>query len=190
MLILRRLQISIVVAIVALSGCTSVPPQVIQVQLQEKTIIESLRKSHLALVDVYMEKKLEDFEDFFFSEHSSRFRENWMKGFLQEKGRQYDPQQDFSLFYKDLVAEYQEKSELIARLHSELRQSIVMEYRNALDAHSAVSQWLVALKDLNESQRNTFDSILNSLRSELSLDAVENNIREVQTQLTLPQNTR
>lgn len=180
MSVLRRLRLSMAAAIVVLSGCTSVPPQVIQVQLQEKAIIESLRKSHLALADAYMKKRLENFEHFFFGEYGSLFRDNWMKDFLEKKGRQYDPKQDFSLFYNDLVVEYQEKSAHIARLHSELRQSIVLEYRNALDAHSAVSQWLVALKGLNEAQRNAVDSVLNSLRPELSLGVIENKVREAQ----------
>ncbi len=186
---LRQRRISILAAILVLSGCTSVPPQVIQVQLQEKAIIESLRTSHLALADVYMETKFEQFEKFFFSKYGPHFRDEWEKKFLQKKGRPYNSEGDFPHFYNDLVAEYQDKSKRIARLHSKLRQSIDIEYQNALRAHSAVNQWLVALEDLNETQRNIVNSILDSIRPKLSLDVIESTIHEIEIDVTLPQNT-
>ena len=190
MSILRRHRISIAVAMVVLSGCTSVPPQVVQVQLQEKAIIESLRTSHLALVDVYMAKKFEEFENFFFTKYGPHYHDEWMKAFRKKEGRQYEFKQDFPFLYNDLVAEYQEKSKQVSLLHSELRQSIVMEYRNALDAHITVSRWLEALKNLNETQRNVTDSVLKSIRPELSLEVIENKIRGIVKDLVPSQGSK
>ena len=175
---------------VVLSGCTSVPPQVVQVQLQEKAIIESLRASHLALVDVYMENNLKEFENFFFNKYGPHYHDEWMKTFHEKRGRQYDFEQDFPFLYEDLVAEYQEKSTQVALIHSELRQSVVMEYRNALGAHIAVSQWLEALKNLNETQRNVADSVLSSIRLELSLEVIESKIRRIVDDLVPPQDSK
>ena len=167
------------VVFVGLSGCTSVPPQIAQVHLKEKEIIESLRVSHLAIADAYMEKRLEQFEDFYFKEYGKIFYKNWMEAFQKQKERKYDPEKDFPAFYQDLVAEYQIRSASIVEMRSQLRKDITIEYRNALGAHSSVGEWLDVLNKLNEAQRQGIDSVLGSIRPGLSLDSIDDKIERI-----------
>ena len=157
----------------SLYGCASVPPQVAKTHQKELEIIESLRKSHTAMVDSYVDQKLQDFEHFFFYEYGPVYLKYWKESFRTLQNRDYDPARDFPLLYNDLVAEYQAESAPIEKIRSELKEAIEAEYRNAIAAHKAVDRWLDSLKKLNEAQRKATDSLLSSIKPGLSLDSVD-----------------
>ncbi len=159
--------------LVGMMSCASVPPQVAKTHQKEQEIIESLRAAHLAMVDAYIDKKLEDFERFFFNEYGPVYFENWTAAFEQVNGRPYDSGRDLPQLYSDLVAEYQAESALIDQMRVQLREAIATEYRNALDAHQAVGGWLDAMEKLNSAQRQSIDTLLGSIQPGLSLDLID-----------------
>lgn len=161
------------VCLTSLSGCASVPPQVDKTHQKELEIIESLRKSHIEMVDSYVDQKLQNFEHFFFHEYGPVYLKNWKESFKALQNRDYDSTRDFPLLYNDLVAEYQAESEPINRIRSELKEAIVTEYRNAIAAHKTIGRWLDNLKKLNEAQRKAIDSLLSGIKPGLSLDSID-----------------
>ena len=156
---------------VSLTSCVSIPPQVANLHLKEQEIINNLRGSHLELADAYMEKKLEEEENSFFYKRGPMYRKEWLKNFKKQKGRPYDPEKDFGLFYNDLVGHYQKFVAIPnAAERTKLQHKIAAEYRNVLDAHQALREWLDALKKLSDAQRQAANEILNSTRPGLSLN--------------------
>lgn len=172
---------------VSLAGCLSVPPEVVRLHLKEQEIINDLRVLHLALADAYMEKKLEEFERFFFHEYGPVFRENWLEAFKTKIGRPYDPEKDWSLFSNDLIGEYQNAAAPIAEMRTKLRDSIAAKYRNALDAHQSLGDWIDSLKKLSDAQRRAIDQVLGSVVPGLSLADIDNKIDDIKEELP-PQN--
>lgn len=162
-----------VVYMLLAASCASVPPQVAKTHQKELEIIESLQSSHLAMVDAYVDQKLQNFEHFFFFEYGPVYFNHWIKVFKDLHNRDYDPSRDFPNLYNDLVAEYQAESAPIEEIRVELREAIATEYRNAKDAHKAVGRWIDSMEKLNASQRQAFDSLLAGIKPGLSLDAIE-----------------
>lgn len=156
-----------------MAGCVSVPPQVAQTHQKELEIIQELQKTHLALVDAYVDQKRAEFETFYFQEYGPAYYKNWMEAFKESTGRAFDPTKDFPLLYNDLVAEYLDVSAPIEKIRSELRAAIEAEYGNALTAHEAVGEWMENLKTLTDAQRAAVDSVLSGAHEGLSLDKVD-----------------
>jgi hypothetical protein len=165
---------------IMLFGCASVPPQVFKTHEKELEIIESLQSSHMAMIDAYVDQKLQNFESFFFKEYGPVYLSNWIESFKTLKNRVYDPNQDFPLLFQDLVAEYQAESEPIEKIRFDLKVAIQAEYSNAIYAHNTVGRWLENLEDLNESQRKAIDSLLASIKPGLSLDSIDQIITTAQ----------
>lgn len=165
---------------VMLNGCASVPPQVFKTHQKELEIIESLQSSHVAMVDAYVDQKLQNFESFFFKEYGPAYLSHWIKTFKSIKNRDYDPNQDFPSLFEDLVAEYQAESKPIEKIRSDLKTAIRTEYNNAINAHNTVGRWLESLEELNESQRKAIDSFLAAIKPGLSLDSIDQTITTAQ----------
>jgi hypothetical protein len=165
---------------VMLFGCASIPPQVFKTHEKELEIIESLQSSHMAMIDAYVDQKLQNFESFFFKEYGPVYLSYWIESFKTLKNRVYDPNQDFPLLFQDLVAEYQAESEPIEKIRFDLKVAIQAEYSNAIYAHNTVGRWLENLEDLNESQRKAIDSLLASIKPGLSLDSIDQIITTAQ----------
>ena len=165
---------------VMLFGCASVPHQVFKTHQKELEIIESLQSSHVAMVDAYVDQKLQNFENFFFKEYGPVYLSHWVESFKTLKNRDYDPSQDFPLLFEDLVAEYQAESKPIEKIRFDLKMAIQAEYSNAIDAHNTVGRWLESLEELNESQRKAIDSLLASIKPGLSLDSIDQTITTAQ----------
>lgn len=158
---------------IMLYGCASVPPQVAKTHQKELEIIESLQSTHVAMIDAYVDQKLQNFEDFFFKEYGPVYLNHWIESFKTLNNRDYDPSLDFSVLYNDLVAEYQAESKPIEKIRFDLKVAITTEYRNAIDAHKTVGRWLDSLKELNEAQRKAIDSLLATIKPGLSLDSID-----------------
>ncbi len=169
----HRVLLVLVLGALVLPGCASVPPQVAQTHQKEEEILLSLRSSHLAMVDAYVEQKLANFEHFFFNEYGPPYVEHWKASFRTLNNRDYDEQRDFSQLYSDLVAEYQAEATPIEAIRADLKSAIAGEYANALMAHQAVGRWLVSFEKLNASERAAFDSLLAAIKPGMSLNAVD-----------------
>lgn len=157
----------------AACGCVSVPPQVAKTHQKELEILQSLEKTHLAMVDSFIDQKLHEFEHFFFHKYGPVFFNNWVAAFQKLNGRAYDQAKDFPTLYSDLVAEYQTESAPIETVRVQLREAISAEYRNAVLAHKAVGGWLDSLEKLNAAQRQTMDDLLGAIQPGLSLDSID-----------------
>lgn len=167
----------IFVVLAVTGGCVSVPPQVATIHQKELEILQSLEKAHLAMVDSFIDQKIQNFEDFFFQEYGPVFLEHWMGAFQTLNGRPYDAAKDFPTLYNDLVAEYQAESAPIEEARRQLHIAIAAEYRNAISAHKAVAAWINNLEKLNAAQRQAIDDLLGSLKPGLSLDSIDNDIK-------------
>lgn len=167
---------TLLMILVMLSGCASVPPQVAKTHQKELEIIESLQSTYMAMVDAYVDQKLQNFEQFFFYEYGPVFLSHWKESFKILTNRDYDPSRDFPKLYNDLVAEYQAESEPIEKIRFELKKAIDTEFRNAIEAHKTVGRWLDSYKKLNDAQRAAFDSLLTSMKPGLSLDSIDSAI--------------
>lgn len=168
---------------IALFGCVKVPPQVAKTHQKELEIIESLKSSHMAMVDAYIDKKLQNFEQFFFNEYGPVFLKNWTELFNTINNRDYDQSKDFPLLYNDLVAEYQIESQPIENIRLELKKAISTEYRNAIDAHNSVGRWLDNLEKLNEAQRSAINSFLSAIKPGFSLDSIDNAVETAKNKI-------
>lgn len=167
----------------AAGGCISTPPEVIKLHAKESTLIGELERSHLALLDAYVEEKLANFETFYFQTYGPRFRERWTEAFMLEHGRSYDEARDFPLLYNDLVAEYQERVEPIERLHRELGASVRAAYADVAVAHGVTADWIESVQRLSGSQRRTADTVLSAAGPSLSVGAIEDQIEEIRRRL-------
>lgn len=163
----------IAIILLFLSACASVPPQVAKLHQKEYEIIASLKQSHLAMVDAYVNQKILAFESFFFKEYGPGYLKNWQKSFKAVYGRDYDENRDFNVLYNDLVAEYQEEVAPIEKIRSDLKEAILREYRHVVAAHEAVDDWINSFEKLNSAQREAFDRLLGAIKPGLSLDSVD-----------------
>lgn len=168
---------------VATTGCVSVPPQVAKTHQKQLEILESLEKSHLAILDSMMDQKVQVFERFFFEEYGPVFLGHWMTQFLAVNRRPYDSTRDFPTLYNDLVAEYQAEVAPIEELRVKIRNAIKAEYRNALAAHKTVGEWLDSLEKLNAAQRRAVDDLFGAMRPMVSLDSLDKAIETARTRL-------
>ena len=164
-------------------GCISTPPEVIKLHAREATLIGDLERSHLALLDAYIEEKLANFETFYFQTYGPRFRENWIEAFMEEHGRSYDEARDFPLLYNDLVAEYQEQVEPIQRLRRELAAAVGAAYADVAVAHGVTGDWIESVQRLSGSQRRTADTVLSAASPSLTVGAIEDEISELRRRL-------
>lgn len=172
-----------------LNACTaSVPTEISVLHEKQQEIMESLQKSHLAMIDSYVDQKIVLFEEFFFKEYAAAYLSHWKGDFKTLHNRDYDEARDFPLLYNDLVAEYLDEVAPIEDVRAELRDAINREYRHAFEAHRSTSRWLSSLEKLNSSQRAAVNSLLDSIKPGLSLDsidaAVEKATGEVKKRLT------
>ena len=117
-----------IILAISLFGCVSVPPQIAKTHQKELEIIQALRSAHLAMVDSYIDQKLQNFENFFFDDYGPVFLNHWITDFKTLNNRDYDADKDFPVLYNDLVAEYQAESEPIEKARSQLRQAIEREH--------------------------------------------------------------
>jgi hypothetical protein len=156
-----------------LAGCASVPPQIATTHQKQREILESLRESHLAMVDAYVDQKLLMFEGFFFDEYGTVYLKHWRANFKTLYGREYDEPRDFKALYNDLVAEYDDQSAPLQKIRMDLHAAIQAEYGNALTAHQAVGDWIGSMEALNTSQRQALDRFIQAVKPGLSLDAVD-----------------
>src|SRR5688572_7628305 len=108
--------ISVISILFTLIGCVSAPYEIARMHEKEGELVAELRRAHLAMVDAYVDKKLEVFDDFYFREYGPKFRKNWETTFAAKTGRAYDPDRDFSLLSNDLVASYQNNIEPLNKL--------------------------------------------------------------------------
>ena len=176
---MRRLRwSSIVIIILLLYSCASVPAQIAKLHQKESEIIASLQKSHIAMVDAYVDQKILAFESFFFKEYGPSYLKHWQENFKAVYGRDYDESRDFNLLYSDLVAEYQVEVAPIEQIRSDLKEAILREYRHLAAAHEAVDGWINSVEKLNSAQREAFDNLLGAIKPGLSLDSVDKAINE------------
>lgn len=159
-------------------ACVTVPPEVARTQTMELQIVESLQSSHIAMVDAFIDAKLANFETFVFDEYGPVYRANWMEGFAAAYNRPYVPEQDFSLFYNDLVAEYLELAAPIEAVRIELKDAIDEQYRNARSAHLAVAAWIDSVEKLNNAQRAAINDLLGTVQPTLSLESIDERVQE------------
>ncbi|MCZ7556152.1 MAG: hypothetical protein M5R41_07115 [Bacteroidia bacterium] len=169
--------VALLVLLVATVGCVSVPPEVARTHQKQAEIIKSLENSHLAMVNSFIDQKLQNFEHFFFHEYGPVFLSNWINAFEELNGRPYDKDKDFPTLYNDLVAEYQAESAPIEAIRVQLRGAIEAEYRNALSAHRAIGGWLDSLEKLNVAQRQAINDLLSAIKPGLSLEAVDGAVK-------------
>jgi hypothetical protein len=170
----------------AWSGCVRVPAEVVQLHAKEITIVGELRRTHLALVDSYVDVRLAGFEEFYFKTYGPEFLTNWKAEFKRVKGRDYDEAKDFALLHQDLVATYQDKIKPIEALRTELKEAILAAYAQHKQSHEAVQAWLLSAKKLNDTERALTNKLLGAIDPKLSLEAVDRKIDELRTQLTNP----
>ena len=168
-----RLSFVILTLSLFMSGCASIPPEVSQVHQKELEIIESLRSSHLALVDSYVDMQIEEFDTFFFLKYAPVFAKNWKAAAKRELGREYEDDKDFSNMSQDLVTEYQELLEPVELLRGQLKQSILIEYSNVVEIHKAIDRWMKSIGELQTANRMIIDQILKSIKPGISTESID-----------------
>ena len=165
------------------TGCVSAPPQVVLLHDKEGELLKDLRRTHLAMVDAYVERKIEIFDAFYFKEHAVKYRQKWEAAFAARMGRPYDPDRDFSTFSNDLVASYLKNVEPLNKLRADLRDQIIAAHDQVAQAHQTVGAWIHSVEKLNTSQRETANKLLGAIDSSLSMEKIETRIDEVTTSL-------
>jgi hypothetical protein len=170
-------------AFLLMSGCASVPPEVVQAHQIELEIIESLKTSHLAMVDAYIDQKLTALESFFFDTYGPAYLKNWKSSFKQLSSRDYDENKDFPVLYSDLVVEYQEAIKPIETMRNDLKRSINTEFTNAILAHMAINKWIKSINSLQAANKAVIDKILGGIKPGLSLDTIDKKIETVKKEL-------
>jgi hypothetical protein len=165
------------------TGCVSAPPQVVLLHAKEGEMLKDLRRTHLAMVDAYVDKKIEIFDTFYFKEYAVKYRQRWETAFAARMGRPYDPDRDFSTFSNDLVASYLSNVEPLNKLRADLRDQITVAHDQIAQAHQTVGAWIQSVEKLNSSQRETANKLLGAIDSSLSMEKIETRIDEVTTRL-------
>lgn len=169
------------VALLLYTACASVPPQVAKLQQKELEIIVSLRQSHLAMVDAYVDQKVLVFESWFFQVYGPVFIDDWRAKFRELNGRDYEESSDFRILYNDLVAEYQTEVSPIEEIRRDLREAISREYRHTVAAHEAVGAWIDSMEKLNGAQKDAIDRLLGAIKPGLSLELVDRAVEEAKS---------
>ncbi len=176
--LLRFCWVTLTIVLILSIGCASVPPQIAQTHQKELEIINSLQQSHLAVIEAYVDQKISSFESFFFKTYGPAYLKHWKKEFKKGYGRDYDESRDFEILYNDLVAEYLSEVAPIEDIRMELRDSILREYRHAIEAHQAVGGWIKSLEKLNAANREAIDRLLAGIKPGLSLDSLDEALEE------------
>lgn len=179
----QNLAVLFISSLLLIGGCASVPPEVAQAHQKELEIIEALKTSHLAMVDAYIDQKLISLEVFYFDTYGPAYLKNWKSGFKQEKDRDYDVKKDFSILYSDLIVEYQEVIKPIETLRQNLKQSIDVEFANAIQIHKAIDKWIKSINSLQMVNKAAIDKILENIKPGLSLDEIDKKIEEVKIKI-------
>lgn len=156
-----------------LAGCVSAPHEVVSLHEKQTALMQELQRTHLAMVDAYIDQRLKNFETFYFSEYGPVYRKNWEAAFKDKFGREYNPESDFQLLYNDLVAEYQYTVEPITKMQRDLREAIAMAHDQAAQAHDAIGGWIRSVERLNRSQRDAANKLLKAIDPSLSLDKID-----------------
>lgn len=146
---------------------------------KEAELLKELRRTHLAMVDAFVDKKIEVFETFYFNEYANSFRTNWEKAFQQNQGRVYDPARDFPMFSNDLVASYQQNVEPFQKLRVELRDQVATAHDQVAEAHQGVGDWIRSVEKLTKSQRTAADRLLQSINPALSVEGIETKVNSL-----------
>jgi len=160
-------------ALLGCAACVHVPPQIAQTHSKELEIISSLQRSHMAMVDAYVDQKIVAFEAFFFGEYGPAYLDHWRSNFKSLNGRDYDEKHDFHDLYSDLVAEYQSEVQPLEEVRNQLKDALSEEYRNAIEAHQAIGAWIKSAERLNAAQRGAIDRLLGGIKPGLSLGSVD-----------------
>jgi hypothetical protein len=135
------------------------------------------------MVDAYLDKKIEAFDDFYFNQYGPKFRQNWETAFQAKTGRPYSAEKDFPVMYNDLVAAYQNQIEPLTRLRMELRDEIAAAHDQVAQAHQTVGAWIHSVEKLKASQRDAASQILAGVSPALSLEQIETRIDAATTGL-------
>jgi len=163
------------------SGCISTPHEVVLLHEKEAEVLQELRRTHLAMIDSYIDQKMEAFDQFYFNQYGPAFRKNWEKSFQQKSGRAYDADKDFPQMYNDLVAEYQNEVQPLNQMRLDLRNEIEAAHDQVGESHEAVAAWLKSAERLNTAQRGVLNTMLKNINPSLSLDKVDAKVAELKS---------
>lgn len=177
-----RAALPILLAVI-ITGCVSAPPQVVLLHDKEAEMLKELRRTHLAMVDAFMDKKVEAFDAFYFNEFAVKFRKNWETNFVARMGRPYDPDKDFATFSNDLVASYLTNVEPLNKVRADLREQVTGAHDQVAQAHQSVGAWIHSVEKLTSSQRDAANELLAAISPSLSLEKIEDRIDQVTTNL-------
>lgn len=179
---------SLVAALLALlglglAGCVHVPTEVVQLHAKEKEIVTELQRTHLALIDGYVDQRLAAFEKFYFGTYGPRYVANWKSTLKEKSGRDYDEAKDFPVLHEDLVAEYLKKSAPIEQTRAELKAAVRESYAQLAQSQAAVQAWLLSAKKLSDTERALTNKLLAQVNPALSLEAIDRKIADAQAAL-------
>lgn len=167
-----------------LSGCVTIPPEVVQLHERESTIAKELHRTHLALIDGYVDQRLAKFEDFYFATYSPKFVANWKAAFKAGENRDYDEAKDFALLHQDLIAEYQDKTAPVEKMRTDLKLAVIEAFAQFTQSHGAVHAWLLSAKKLSDTEKALTNKLLGAVDPKLSLEAIDGKITEIQNLLS------
>ena len=166
-----------------LPGCVNVPGEVVELHEKQKAIAEELKRTHLALVDGYVDQRLAKFHVFYFSTYGPRYLVNWKSGFKVKFERDYDEAKDFPQLHQDLLAGYFILIEPIELMRTDLKAAIDESYTQFSRSHDEVHSWLLSAKRLSDTERALLNKFLAKVNPTLSLNAIDEKVDEIQAKL-------
>lgn len=163
------------------TGCLKAPVQIGELHAMGGQSLQSLQASHIAMIDAFVDERVQRFDTFFFEQYGPAYFVHWKKRFPEVHGRPYDEARDFSVLYSDLVAEYEELTLPFDTLRVVLKAAVAAEYSNALAAHTAVHDWISSAQKLNDSQKAMANRVLAFARRDLTIETIDATVtREVE----------
>jgi hypothetical protein len=144
-------------------------------------ILQGLQRTHLAMVDAFIEAQRDVFDDFFFAQYAPAYFVNWKTHFKSTTGRDYDESRDFATLSNDLVAEYEDISSPLAALKRDLYLAINAEYSNTFLLHHGVGDWIQSVGSLSDSQRSAINRLLSEAKPGLTVDSIEQAVQQAIT---------
>jgi len=173
--IFKRKSVLIIISVIVscIYGCVSAPPEIAIAHSKELEIIHELQRTHGALIDAYVDKRIKEFDQFFFTEYGKAYLANWKEAFPQVYNREYEETRDFQILYNDLVAEYIEAIAPIEEIRKKLHWAVAQEYRNVYAIHQSVGNWIYSVENLTTSEKNVLDSVLALIDPSLSFEEVD-----------------
>ncbi len=166
-----------------LFGCVNVPSEVVQLHAKESTIANELQRTHLALIDGYIDQRLLDFEKFYFATYGPKYVTNWKATFKERRGRDYDEARDFATLHEDLIAEYLAKTTPVEKMRADLKAAVIAAHGQFGQSHDAVHAWLLSAKKLSDTEKALTNKLLGAANPSLSLEAIDAKISEIQNLL-------